>query len=284
MRRNDWGTGLRGNALPETVFVMSLLMLLIFGALNLALIGYSQVQADGGAFIAARSAALASPSAGPAAAVAQVNQAFPHVQPTSITVSIANGTNYTTTALVTVMAPGLPRLAGGNSAPVRAFSHIDELDSNTGTPPPSGLAYSIPSSTLINYVDPTTNSLNSTHQAKLAAAINTFCVYNADGSSSSAVNSNSPPCWEGYMSFDDICQHDGIYVSLNSQFQSGTYHNKYAKAQGDYAAGKPLSPLTSSGSNNYEYRIAQWDAGTAPSSSGTCSAPSPYYVAPDIPL
>jgi hypothetical protein len=270
--------GKHGNALPETVFVLSLLLLLLFGSVNLALIGYSQIQADGGAFVAAHVAALASPSAGPSAAAAQVNQVFPHVQPSAISVSIASGANYTTSALVSLTGPGLPRLFGGNSPSVRVFSHVDELDSNTGTPPPSGLAFSISSSTLKNYVNPATNVLTAGHQARLAQTINTYCLYTASGSSSTAENSSSPPCWEGYMGFDEICQHDAVYDALNTQFQTGD-DKTYSQAKTNYASGD-LSPTTSGGNHN-EYTIAQWDNGTP--SSGSCPAPNDSYNAPDLP-
>jgi hypothetical protein len=219
---------------------------------------------------------------------------LPHVLPSSITVNIASGTNYTTSALVTVLAPGLPRLGKGNGAAVRAFSHIAELDSNSGTPPPSGISYAVASSTLIDYVNPSTNTLNSAHQAVLASAINTFCIYNADGSSSHAVNSNSPPCWEGFMSFDDVCTHDGVYDLLVAPRESGSSNPSYfpTPVPGNPSSSAPYNAAVANYKSGHysttkngtaEYQIAQWDAGTAPSSTGSCPAPAPYYVPPDIP-
>ena len=43
----------RGNALPETMIVATFMMLMLFGTLNLAILGYNQVQADGASFIGA---------------------------------------------------------------------------------------------------------------------------------------------------------------------------------------------------------------------------------------
>ncbi|MGP6191318.1 MAG: TadE/TadG family type IV pilus assembly protein [Vulcanimicrobiaceae bacterium] len=275
----------RGNALPETMLVMSLLLMLLFGALNLTLIGYSQIQADGAAFVAARAAALASPSAAPSAAVAQVAAAFPHVKPSQLSVTIAAGSSYTTSALVSMSAPGLPLLFGKRSGAVNITSHFAELDSSVGLAPVSGISYGISSATLKNYVNPTTGVADPTHQAKLAQQINTTCYYLSDGTHN-GVPTASNPCWEGYMAFDDQCAHDATYDSIASSFGG----HSYSSARTDYLNGvnsSYASPL-STRSSNQENDIVAWDNGTAPSTTGACASfpgggltPNQLYVTPD---
>jgi hypothetical protein len=276
----------RGNALPETMLVMSLLLMLIFGALNLTLIGYGQIQADGAAFVAARAAALASPSIAPSAASAQVAAAFPHVKPSSLSISVSNGTGYTTSALVSLTAPGMPLLFGGRSGTVNITSHFAELDSSAGAAPAAGIAYSISSATLKNYVNPTTNLADATHQARLAQQINSTCYYLQDGTHNGTPTASNP-CWEGYMAFDDQCAHDSNYDQIDSAFQNSTYKNSYANARTDYLRGASssyFSPLSTQ-SSNHENDLVAWDNGTAPTTTGACAGmgltPNQYYVQPD---
>lgn len=53
----------RGVALVETVFVASTLLLLLYGGIQLALVGYSQLSLDGASFLYARLNAIGSPAA-----------------------------------------------------------------------------------------------------------------------------------------------------------------------------------------------------------------------------
>jgi hypothetical protein len=71
----------RGAAMPETVIVLGLSLTLLFGTFELGLIGYTQLSADGAAFVAAHASVLGND---PVAAIASP---FP----------IANGANVTVT-------------------------------------------------------------------------------------------------------------------------------------------------------------------------------------------
>jgi hypothetical protein len=48
----------RAQAIPETAFTMGLVLLVFFGLVKLALVGYEQSEADGAAFVAAHAAAM----------------------------------------------------------------------------------------------------------------------------------------------------------------------------------------------------------------------------------
>jgi hypothetical protein len=244
------------------MLVMSLLLMLLFGAINLTLIGYGQLQADGAAFVAAHAAALASPSSGPSAANVEIGVAFPHVNPSNLTVSIASGTNYTTSALVTMSAPGLPLLFG-HSAPVTLKSHVVELDSNTGT---TGLSFSVSQAVLKNYVS-TAGVPNPTYTAHLAQQINTTCYYLYNDTTGTPTASN--PCWEAYLAFDDMCAHDKTYDQLSNDFNT----TSYSAAVTDYNKGTrstAFSPLSTAG--NSEGTVASWDSASPPSTAGSCAS------------
>ncbi|HEY0798662.1 MAG TPA: hypothetical protein VGD50_05900, partial [Candidatus Baltobacteraceae bacterium] len=48
----------RGNAMPETALTMSLVLLVFFGLIKIALIGYEQAEVDGASFVAAHASAI----------------------------------------------------------------------------------------------------------------------------------------------------------------------------------------------------------------------------------
>ncbi len=81
-----------GNALPETIVAMPVVLLFLFAAVNIALIGYLQAEADGSAYIGAHSLAgtpIASPAAQASAAANALQKVFPLVA--SGAVSAAQG-------------------------------------------------------------------------------------------------------------------------------------------------------------------------------------------------
>lgn len=70
----------RGVAIPETALVLLAVMLLVFGGLRLALVGYAQLTTDAAAFTSARLVGLGDPNA-----IAKTTTAIPRVQPSDIT-------------------------------------------------------------------------------------------------------------------------------------------------------------------------------------------------------
>ena len=88
--RPDGRRGPRGSALPETAITISVVLLLMLGAIRVALLGYLQLSADGAAYLASheytlqniRTQIMGSSSLNPAAAAAT---AFPAIAASDIT-------------------------------------------------------------------------------------------------------------------------------------------------------------------------------------------------------
>ena len=78
---------LRGSALAETSVILSFLLLLLFGTMQLALAGYFQMQLDAATFEYSHAYAL---GATDPAALAQIAQLFPNVPPGSIVFSASS--------------------------------------------------------------------------------------------------------------------------------------------------------------------------------------------------
>ena len=109
----------RGNALPETMIVATFLMMMLFGTLNLAIFGYNQVQADGAAFVGARTASLTAqtnPSDALSAAQSKIASVFPHVQATQIAVASGGTSVISSASSINMTSPSLPFGADQRSA------------------------------------------------------------------------------------------------------------------------------------------------------------------------
>ncbi|MEO9171211.1 MAG: TadE/TadG family type IV pilus assembly protein [Candidatus Baltobacteraceae bacterium] len=87
MIARDRSIGIRGAALAETAVVLSFLLLLLFGTMQLAVAGYFQMQLDAAAFEYAHTYAL---GATDPAALAQVAQLFPNVPTSGIAFSASS--------------------------------------------------------------------------------------------------------------------------------------------------------------------------------------------------
>lgn len=144
----------RGSALPETALVMGLFFLLMFGSLNMAFLGYNQMQADGATYIAARAAA-ANPSNAPTAAATALAAVFPRVSASSIAITTV-GSLVQATYVGT--SPGLVLLGNKGTGNFNVFSREIETtqgsSSNIGTAVGSQFPYTVGSSgyvSLANY-------------------------------------------------------------------------------------------------------------------------------------
>jgi len=81
----------RANALPETALVVSLSLLLLFGAVQEALFGFDQIAADGATFMGAqKSVQLKGSSASLADARAVVGMLFPRVKSSNVTIATSS--------------------------------------------------------------------------------------------------------------------------------------------------------------------------------------------------
>ena len=117
----------RGNAMPETAMVMGLLFLLLFGALNMAMLSYNQMMADGATFVAARAAA-ANPTNAPSAAASTVAGIFPKINTSNLSI-YQSGT--TVQASYTSTSPGLMLLQEHSTGAFNIFSREVEVALNS---------------------------------------------------------------------------------------------------------------------------------------------------------
>ena len=74
----------------ETAFVMSVVLMVLFGALQMSLLAFAQTSQDGAAFVAARAYAQ-DPAAGSASAAAAAHKIFAHVPAAAVVLTPAAG-------------------------------------------------------------------------------------------------------------------------------------------------------------------------------------------------
>lgn len=216
----------RGAALVETALSISLVLLLVLGAGQMALIGYNQVSADGAAFIASHTAA-ADPSASPA----------------SIAHKVFN--TISTSEIVATPSPGA--VAYSVSKSVSGFSLLPgfassyaigggDLELAPSPPPSTGPSYSIGfTATLYNYCVPGEEcSYPSTHSMYLAQTL----IPGGNG-----VNGQ----------FQEWGCHAGYFDALEGDFPS-------AMPDRPITSGSALD-MTTPGTD--EYKIYSWDSGTS---------------------
>ncbi|MEA2785058.1 MAG: hypothetical protein QOF71_1162 [Candidatus Eremiobacteraeota bacterium] len=113
----------RGTAVVETAFVMSLVLMVLFGGVQLALIAFTQTSQDGAAFVAARAYA-ANPSAGAVSADTAAHAIFPHVPLAAFVVTPAAGQVSVTIAQTAngLPVPGSPASFGIGSIASEPFA------------------------------------------------------------------------------------------------------------------------------------------------------------------
>lgn len=218
----------RGVALVETALTVGVALLLVLGAAQMALIGYTQVSADGAAFIAAHTQA-ANPSANGASTAAGVFNQF-------------STTNFSSPSPSPVLDPSVV------SATVGGFSLVPGVASTynvrgkdveyapanvSSTPAP--FQYSV-STTLLNDCPPTGN-------CALPTATSIYLAQSLGNGSGNGVNGQFAEwrCHQKY--FARIAQDFGAYP--------GTGYNQYIK-------GTDLDVKSNSSS---EGNVYSWDTG-----------------------
>jgi hypothetical protein len=117
-RLSPTSRAVRGTALPETALVITLVLMMLYGAVQTALLGYSQMSADGAAFEAAHTtvAKYGAPNAATDATVASyakniATTVFDRIKPTDVT-SVTNPNCSTLQTTVTKTMPGFPFVPG----------------------------------------------------------------------------------------------------------------------------------------------------------------------------
>ena len=144
----------RGAAMVETALVMSIVLMLTFGAIQLSLIAFSQSAQDGAAFVASREYAQ-NAAGGTAVAQSAAHNTFSSVKGSDLAIS-ASGSNVTASARTSVAGLGVPGTPG-------TFPLESSATEPAGAPAPSGQATPFPFSTsdkLTNYRDYASNVAN----------------------------------------------------------------------------------------------------------------------------
>lgn len=127
--------GRRGNALPETALIVSLMLMLTLAAIDLATVGFGQAEADGSAFVGARTLAVANSTSAPVADTA-IKGVFPQVQPSTVVIETTTGSYVG--AQVTL--PGQPiHLLNNVSSPSQQIGHTYETTLGASNPLNSNL-------------------------------------------------------------------------------------------------------------------------------------------------
>lgn len=160
MKRMDIGA-----ALPETALILSLSLILLFGASQMAIIGYTQASADGASFVGAHALAI-NPSA---SAPSVIQLIFPQFA-TSDIAAPGSATNFQTQT-VSKTVDGFPLL---NLSPSYAISGSDiELKPAGAGQAPQAFSFGA-SATLQNFCDPSkTCNSPTTRSVWLAQTVDT---------------------------------------------------------------------------------------------------------------
>lgn len=214
----------RGAALVETALSVSLVLMLVLGTAQMALIGYNQISADGAAFIASHTAA-ADPSASPAAVAHGV---FNNVAASSVTASPAAGlVQYS----VSKSVPGFSLIPGLSQSYTLGGGDTELAPS---PPPATGPSYSIGfNATLYNYCMPGNEcGFPASHSMYLAQTL----VPGGNG-----VNGQ----------FSEWGCHGGYFDRLLQDFPS--------TMPSSISSGGELDPTTS---GTDEHTVYSWDAGS----------------------
>jgi hypothetical protein len=137
---------MRGNTLPETAIMLTVALMMMLGALQIALYGFGQVSADGAAFVASNSAANGGTSPGPLAAAV-----FPGIAQSNISLSTPRPGviigQATTTMPGLAFVPGMPSSLTISGADIEPYTPTAQ----GGTPPPYQFSVS---ANLNNYCAP----------------------------------------------------------------------------------------------------------------------------------
>lgn len=136
----------RGNTLPETAIILAVALMMMLGALQIALYGFGQASADGAAFVASNS--FANGGATPAPMAASV---FPGIGQNNIQLYPRQGVVIGT---ATTTMPGLAFVPGMPSSLTIAGADIEPVTSTAQGGPPPPFTFSVKAN-LKNYCSPT---------------------------------------------------------------------------------------------------------------------------------
>jgi hypothetical protein len=217
----------RGTALPETALTIGLALLLVLGAAQMAIIGYTQISADGAAFVAAHTQ-VQNPSANGKTVAHTVfsnidtgDFGTPSAAPSLVPMTVNKVTS------------GFPLMPGLASSYAMTGKDVEYAPNGAGATP-APFVFSVPGETLLNYCDPHGSCfLPSTYTMYLAQGVG-----NGNGNGANGV-------------FSEWRCHQQYFAKVN---WPNTRPNGYSQIKGD----KVLDPWTSS---SVENAIYSWDSG-----------------------
>lgn len=222
----------RGTALPETALTIGLALLLVLGAAQMTIIGYTQVSADGAAFVAAHAQAQNPNANGETAATSVFSNFstsnFDNPSPESSMVPMS----------VTKSVTGFPLMPGLASSYTVTGKDLEYAPEAAGATP-APYVFSV-SATLKNYCAPGSSSCslpNTTYTIYLAQGVG-----NGNGNGSNGI-------------FSEWRCHQQYYAKLNWSQNS---YESYAQIQSSNSTAKVFDPQTS---NSIENSIYGWDSG-----------------------
>lgn len=138
----------RGAAMLETAIVLSMVLVIILGAMQLAIAGYTQAVSEGAAFIGAHSASITSPPGGQTYALSVAQTGFPNVDGTVLTLSTPQPNAIQ--VIVDQNAGGLMLVPGAN-AHIRAVGgDIEPILANNANTIATSSGFAIQAS-MVNY-------------------------------------------------------------------------------------------------------------------------------------
>ncbi|MFN2529561.1 MAG: hypothetical protein ABR584_12685 [Candidatus Baltobacteraceae bacterium] len=121
-------SSIRANVLPETAMVIAVILMLLYGSMQIALYGFGQVSADGAAFVAANAVANSTKTS-PIALAASL---FPGISQSNISTNTSQKNVVISQASTTM--PGLPFVPGmPASLPING-ADIEPYSANSKTP------------------------------------------------------------------------------------------------------------------------------------------------------
>lgn len=218
----------RGTALPETALTIGLSLLLVLGAAQMALLGYTQISADGAAFVAAHTEAE-NPSANGVNAATNVFSQFsssnfsnPSPSPALVPMSVSKAMG------------GFSLMPGLASSYTMTGKDVEYAPAG-GAATPAPFSFSIPNETLLNYCDPHGNCfLPSNYTMYLSQGVG-----NGNGNGANGI-------------FSEWRCHQRYYAKVN-------WPN--TRPQGGYSAIKGDKVLDPYSNSSIEGTIYGWDTG-----------------------
>lgn len=223
---------IRGTALPETALTVGLALLLVLGAAQMTILGYTQISADGAAFIAAHTQAQ-NPNANGETTATSVfsnfgtwNFASPSPDASMVPMTVSKS------------IPGFPLMPGLASSYTVTGKDLEYAPDAAGATP-APYTFSVTAS-LKNYCAPGTSDcdLPSSYPIYLAQGVG-----NGNGNGSNGI-------------FSEWRCHQQYYAKLN---WSQNAYETYSQITSSNSSAKVFDPQTS---NSVENNIYSWDSGS----------------------